>query len=95
MGERLTDAERRCLQAHARRALEGVDRNRGARERESIWHTDYPPTWTPTTLNGLEERGLILVRVEWKDCYVHVTEEAFALLGGRPDPLSPEQAGSR
>lgn len=81
----LTDAERRCLQAHARRALEGVDRNRGARERESIWHTDFPPHWTPDTLNGLEKRGLIVVRKEWKDNFVHITEEAFALLSELPE----------
>lgn len=82
MGD-LTDTERRCLQAHARRAMEGVDRQRGARTRESIWRTDYPPTWTPDTLNALEERGLILVREEWKDNFVYVTEEAFDLLAGR------------
>jgi hypothetical protein len=79
----LTESERRCLQAHARRALEGVDRNRGARERESVWHTDRSRTWTPTTLNDLEERGLIFVREEWKDCFVHITEAGFDELAGR------------
>lgn len=79
----LTEAERRCLQAHARRAMEGIDQQRGARKGECVWHTNFPPTWTPIDLNALEQRGLILVRVEWKDNFVCVTEEAFDLLAGR------------
>lgn len=79
-GEPLTESERRALQAHVRRALEGVDSNRGARKNESIWHTDYPPTWTPADLKSLEARGLILVRCEWKDNFVYVTEAGHAAL---------------
>jgi hypothetical protein len=73
----LTAEERRCLQAHARRALEAIDRDRGAREGECVWHTDFPPTWTPDTLAGLERRGLIEVREEWKDNFVRLTDAAM------------------
>lgn len=76
----LSGEERRALQAHARRALEAVDQQRGAREGECVWHTDHPPTWTPTTLKGLETRGLIEVRREWKDNFVRITTEGFAAL---------------
>jgi hypothetical protein len=84
--ERLSEAERRCLQGHARRALEAVDVDRGAREGECVWHTKRSrgglgqALWTPDTLNGLEKRGLILVREEWKDNFVRLTDEALALL---------------
>lgn len=83
----LAEAERRCLQGHAKRALERFDENRGAREGECIWHTKNregglgEPLWTPDTLNALERRGLILVREEWNDNFVRLTDEAFRLLG--------------
>ena len=81
--ERLTDAELRALQGHAKRALEGFDANRGAREGESIWHTPgsrVSEGWTPSDLNSLEARHLIEVREEWKDNFVRITERGFATL---------------
>jgi len=78
--EQLTTEERRALQAHARRALEAIDGGRGAREGECVWHTDYPPTWTPDTMRALEERGLITVRDEWKNDFVTITEAGWSAL---------------
>lgn len=80
----MTNSERRALQAHARRALEDFDSQRGARKGEAIWHTPgsrVTEGWTPDDLNALEARGLIEVREEWKDNFVTVTEAGFAALG--------------
>lgn len=87
----LSGEERRALQAHARRSLEAVDQQRGAREGECVWHTDHPPTWTPPTLNELEARGLIEVRREWKDNFVRVTPEGFAALTTTSKNGTPNQ----
>jgi hypothetical protein len=81
--DRLSDAQLRALQAHARRALENFDANRGARKGESIWHTPgsrVTEGWTPDDLSALEAWGLILVREEWKDNFVQVTRSGYATL---------------